>query len=75
MMLSRWVSFGRLQVGLAIHLHPTPLDDPTSLFVLDNSDMKYNARARTLFGGAMQENCIVSEKAAVWSVLFLRSFP
>jgi hypothetical protein len=39
MMLSRWVSFGRLQVGLIIHLHPTPLDDPTSLFVLDNSDL------------------------------------
>ena len=37
-MLSRWVSFGRVQVGLAIHLHPTPSDDPTSLFVLDDSD-------------------------------------
>jgi len=30
MMRSRWVSFGWVQVGLAIHWHPTPLDDPTS---------------------------------------------
>jgi hypothetical protein len=41
MMLSRWVSFGQVQVGLAIHLHPTPSDDPTSFPVLDKSVSLY----------------------------------
>ena len=37
MMLSRWASFGLGQVGLAIHLYPTPADGPTSYPVLDES--------------------------------------
>ena len=41
MMLSRWVSFGRVQVGLAIRLYPTPSDDPTSQPILDESGSNY----------------------------------
>jgi hypothetical protein len=37
MMLSRWVSFGRVKVCLAIHDYLTPVDDPTSYSVLDKS--------------------------------------
>jgi hypothetical protein len=37
MMLSRWASVGVGQVGLAIHLYPTPAERPTSYPVLDES--------------------------------------
>jgi hypothetical protein len=48
-MLSRWASFGPGQVGLAIHLYPTPADGPTSYPVLDESDYRYYLR--TIVGG------------------------
>ena len=38
MMRSRWVSFGRVNVRLAMHRYPTPLDGPASYSVLDGSD-------------------------------------
>ena len=52
-MRSSWVSFGGVQVGLAIHLYPTPWDDPTPLSVLDSSDLSPLATKPQALGFAL----------------------
>ncbi len=53
MMLSRRVSFGYVMVGLSIHQHITPSDDPTSQPVLDKSEDRWQIE---LFFKALKQN-------------------